>query len=219
MSINKSSYFVIYFYYIIDSKMNNKSAFYIRVSSEDQAKQFSLPSQRKELSALAKSRQLRIVKVYDEGGISGESLSSRPQMLQLLEDAESGDFSYLLITALDRISRNLQDSIYIRSKLQDCGVTIITPSQEFTHDSIDHDFTANLFGSMADYKRKRILERCQQGRVEKRNKGGWLGGTPPRGYKYNPTNKTLEISKLEAVEIRAVLQVTYRKISLFAQSV
>lgn len=161
--------------------MSNKSVFYLRVSSEDQAKQFSLPAQRKQLTAIAKSRKLRIVKVYDEGGISGESLAARPQMLQLLEDAETGNFTYLLITALDRISRNLKDSIYIRSKLQDAGVTIVTPSQEFSHDSIDHDFTANLFGSMADYERKRILERCQQGRVEKRAKGGWLGGTPPKG--------------------------------------
>lgn len=183
-----------------------KAVLYLRVSSEDQAKKYSLSSQKKELTALAKKRSYKVVEIYDEGGISGESLVTRPQMLQLLEDAEIGNFSYLLITALDRISRDMKDSLYIRSKLQDAGVTIITPSQEFSHDSIDHDFTANLFGSMADYERKLILERCQQGRIEKRAKGGWLGGTPPIGYIYHPAQKKVVISENKAKEVQRILE-------------
>jgi len=183
----------------------SKCVIYLRVSTEDQARQFSLPAQRKQLTQLAKSRGFRISGVYNEGGISGESLSFRPEMLRLLEDAESGEYTHVLITALDRISRNLSDSLYIRSKLQDAGITIVTPTQEFTHDSIDHDFTANLFGSMADYERKRILERCQQGRIEKKAKGGWLGGTPPKGYSYDKKEKKLVVDESEAEEVRIIL--------------
>ncbi len=183
-----------------------KAAIYCRVSSEDQAKQFSLPSQKKELRKLAGSRKFRVSNIYDEGGISGESLSTRPQLLQILEDAEQGEFEYLLIVSLDRLSRNLKDSIYIRGKLQEFGVTIVTPSQEFDHDNIDHDFTANLWGSIADYERKRIKERCDTGRREKRAKGGWLGGHAPKGYQYNPATKMLEVDREAADEVIKILE-------------
>jgi|GEM_PF-5964958 len=183
-----------------------KCAIYIRVSSEDQAKQFSLTSQKKDLRKLAADRKFRVTHTYDEGGISGESLSTRPQMLQILDDAEKGEFEYLLIVSLDRLSRNLKDSLYIREKLQDAGVTILTPYQEFDHNNIDHDFTANLWGSIADYERKRIKERCDKGRREKRAKGGWLGGYAPKGYKYNPATKTLEVDQEAADGVIRILE-------------
>jgi len=182
-----------------------KSALYLRVSSEEQAKQYSLSSQKKELAALAKKRGYNVVQVYNEGGISGESINTRPQLLQLLVDAHNGVFQYLLLISLDRLSRSLEDSLYLRSKLQKAGVTLLTPSQEFSCNSIEHDFTANIWSSIADFERKLIAQRCQQGRIEKRSKGGWLGGHAPRGYRYNPVTKSLEIYPEEADLIKQII--------------
>jgi len=167
-------------------------AIYCRVSTQDQAEKFSLTSQLKTLKGLARAKRLDIANIYNEGGVSGESISGRPEILRLLQDAEKGLFSAVLIVALDRLSRKLSDSLYLRETLKSYGVRIITPGQEYDPEKIEHDLTQNIFGSIADYERKRILERCHAGRVEKRAGGGWLGGHAPKGYKFNPGTKELE---------------------------
>jgi len=170
----------------------NNCSIYCRVSTQDQAEKYSLSSQLKTLKALAKTKGFTVAEVYNEGGVSGESISGRPEILRLLQDAEEGLFNSVLIVALDRLSRKLSDNLYLRETLKSCNVRIITPGQDYDPDKIEHDLTQNIFGSIADYERKRILERCHSGRVEKRSRGGWLGGHAPKGYKFNPAKKTLE---------------------------
>ena len=193
-----------------------KAALYVRVSTEDQAKKYSIPAQKKELTALAHRYGFEIVKIYDEGGISGESLIGRPKILEMLKDASAGKFGALFIVALDRLSRNLKDALYIREKLREAGITIYTPSQAYDLNDIDGDLTLNIFGSIADYERKRILERCRKGRMEKRNKGEWLGGIPPLGYKYDPVKKGLVVDPDEAEKVRTILNTSLHYSPYFA---
>lgn len=167
------------------------AAIYVRVSTADQAEKFSLDAQVRALRDLAASRDLHVIREYNEGGVSGESLAGRPKMQDLLDDADSGLFRVVLVVALDRLSRNLADNLFIRESLKNAGVRIATPAQDFDPSSSEHDLTQNLFGSIADYERKRILERCQAGRVEKRAGGGWLGGHAPFGYRFDPASRSL----------------------------
>ncbi|MCF7839754.1 MAG: recombinase family protein [Candidatus Marinimicrobia bacterium] len=179
---------------------------YVRVSTQDQAEKFSLPAQIASLKDLARRNKYTLTEIYNEGGVSGENLVGRPEMLRLLEDAQKGFFHGVLVVALDRLSRNLSDNLFIREKLKNAGVRIVTPSQEYNPDVIEHQLTQNIFGSIADYERQRILERCQTGREEKRSRGGWLGGHAPLGYKYNPVNKSLEIDKEKASWVKMVIE-------------
>ncbi len=66
----------------------NRIATYIRVSTEDQAKEgYSLEVQREYLESFAKREGIEIFKVYQEDGISGYS-TERPALKQLLKDAK-----------------------------------------------------------------------------------------------------------------------------------
>jgi len=180
------------------------AAIYVRVSTQDQADKYSLDAQVRALRELARVKGYSVGEIYNEGGISGESLASRPEILRLLQDAENKAFRSVLVVALDRLSRNLSDNLFIRDKLKAAGVRIVTPSQEYDPEKIEHDLTQNIFGSIADYERKRILERCQAGRVEKRAVGGWLGGHAPTGYRLDKETGNLVVDPRGVERVRRV---------------
>jgi site-specific DNA recombinase len=65
-----------------------KIAIYIRVSTEDQAREgYSLEVQREYLEFFAKREGLEIFKIYQDDGISGYC-TERPALKELLKDAK-----------------------------------------------------------------------------------------------------------------------------------
>ena len=73
-----------------------KVAIYIRVSTEDQAKEgYSLEVQREYLESFVKRENLDIFKIYQDDGISGYS-TERPALKELLKDAKGRKFDLVL---------------------------------------------------------------------------------------------------------------------------
>ena len=73
-----------------------KVSLYIRVSTEDQAKEgYSLEVQREYLESFAKREGLEIFRVYQDDGISGYS-TERPALKVLLKDAKEKKFDLVL---------------------------------------------------------------------------------------------------------------------------
>ena len=70
-----------------------KVSIYIRVSTEDQAKEgYSLEVQREYLGSFTKREGLEIFKVYQDDGISGYS-AERPALKKLFNSAKREDLS------------------------------------------------------------------------------------------------------------------------------
>jgi site-specific DNA recombinase len=70
-----------------------KIAIYVRVSTEDQAKEgYSLEVQREYFESFAKPEGFEIFKVYQDDGISGYTLV-RPALKELLKDGKEKKFS------------------------------------------------------------------------------------------------------------------------------
>jgi len=64
---------------------------YIRVSTEDQAKDgFSIHAQREKLTKYAEANDWDIFDYYVDDGISGKNLEDRPEITRLLKDVEDG---------------------------------------------------------------------------------------------------------------------------------
>lgn len=73
-----------------------KVAIYLRVSTEEQAKEgYSLEAQREHLESFAKREDLEIFKIYQDDGISGYS-TDRPALKELLKDAKDKKFDLVL---------------------------------------------------------------------------------------------------------------------------
>lgn len=80
--------------------MDNESkttGVYIRVSTEDQAREgFSLGEQKEKLLVLCKFKELEVYKVYEDAGVSAKDMEHRPQFQQMLQDMKDGKINYIV---------------------------------------------------------------------------------------------------------------------------
>ena len=127
-----------------------KAALYLRVSTDAQTERFSLPAQRRILAEFCE-RQGWQYEVYEDAGISGETISARPAMQRLLRDAQAKAFGVALAVEVERFSRStdLFDWLAIRKTFRDAGIRWGTPSQLFAPDDPEDGFLTVLFGALA----------------------------------------------------------------------
>jgi len=103
------------------------AAIYVRVSTTEQATQgFSLNAQQESLENYAKAIGYEVYKVYREEGKSAKNIQQRPEMVQMLKDAEARKFSAIFIHKLDRFSRSLKDLILTIDKLKEWGIDFVS---------------------------------------------------------------------------------------------
>ena len=89
---------------------------YIRVSTEDQAKEgFSLGEQEEKLKQLC---EYKIYKVYKDAGISAKDMEHIPAFQQMLEDMRAGKINYIIAYKLDRVTRSVRDLEVLISDLE-----------------------------------------------------------------------------------------------------
>lgn len=83
---------------------------YIRVSTEDQAREgFSLAEQKEKLVQLCKFKEYEVFKVYKDAGISAKDMKNRPAFQEMLADMKSGKINYIVAYKLDRVTRSVRD--------------------------------------------------------------------------------------------------------------
>lgn len=135
---------------------------YARVSSTEQ----SLEVQLQQLEKMG------CEKIYQEK-ISGKS-ADRSELISMIEFARAGDVIH--VTKTDRLARSTIDALQIANKLETKGVGLIL------HDLGDVDINSDIgrviyttISAFAEMERKRILQRCAEGRALKKSQGGHLG--------------------------------------------
>ena len=183
-----------------------KTALYLRVSTEDQAKEgYSLEVQRETLEAFAKREGFEVYKVYSDDGISGYTSDRRPALAALLADAKGGKFGLVLVAKLDRFSRNLRDLLNLVDELCSYGAGFKSAGEPFDTTTSAGKLMFQQLGSFAEFERNRIAERVFPGMVKGVQRGNWQGARyAPYGYTYNKAAKLLEVTPDEADVVRLI---------------
>lgn len=135
------------------------------------------------LLSLAKARGLHIVKIYEEV-VSGETITARPQMMQLLRDVEAGTYRNVLVMEVERLARgDTLDQGLVSRAFRYSGTKIVTPLKTYDPASeFDEEyFEFGLFMSRREYKT--INRRQQAGRQASVNEGKWPANRAPYGYR------------------------------------
>jgi site-specific DNA recombinase len=159
-----------------------KAAIYIRVSTQEQAQQgFSLAAQEDALSNYAKALGYEIFKIYRDEGKSAKDLK-RPEMIQLLQDAETRQFNAIFIYKLDRFSRSLKDLIMTIDKLKDWNIDFISLQDKIETASASGKLMFHIISAFAEFERNIIGDRTKFGMERKAREGGFITKAP-RGYK------------------------------------
>lgn len=134
------------------------------------------------LSKLAAKMDLPIGSIYREI-VSGENISSRPKMQQLLIEVMQGQWDGVLVMEIERLARgDTKDQGTVAEAFKFSNTKIITPIK--TYDPLnEYDeeyFEFNLFMSRREYKT--INRRIQRGRIAAFQEGWYIAGTAPYGY-------------------------------------
>lgn len=165
----------------------------------------TLNRHRRILESFCKERRLNVVDVLEEV-VSGESLSSRPKMLRLLELVNTGMYAGVICIDIERLSRGSSlESGYIMQMLQTNNCKIITPSKIYDlQNESDEQFTDMKF-MFSRYELKTITKRLVRGRNQSASEGKFLGSVAPYGYRiYKLAGVKGNSLKIESSEAKIV---------------
>jgi site-specific DNA recombinase len=180
---------------------------YMRVSTEAQTEKYGLDVQEDKIKELAKKRGVKIARWYVDGGYSGSNIQ-RPNIQKLLEDAEAGEIQAVYIYKLDRMSRDVVDTLTLVSKLlPKYNVEVVSATEDLRNETPMDRVMLGVNAVMGQYEREVIYMRTRAGMVERVKRGLWMGGgTIPYGYRYDRNDGILHIIPEEAEKVKAVFQ-------------
>ena len=156
---------------------------YMRVSTEDQAREgFSLSEQKERLVALCKFKGYEIYDYYEDAGISAKTGNYRPDFERLLNDIKMKKVNVLVALKLDRVSRSVYDWEEIMKFLEENEAYIDCANDDINTTNANGKFLSRLLMNMSQNEIERTSERTKVGLVGA-YKEGHLPGKAPFGYK------------------------------------
>lgn len=115
--------------------------------------------------------------------VSGESLSERVKMLELLELVNTGEYAGVVCMDIDRLSRgNGMDSSFIMQVLQTNDCKIVTPAKTYDLNNETDEQFADMKFMFSRFEHKTINKRLRAGREASVKEGKFVGSKAPFGY-------------------------------------
>src|SRR5258708_1395181 len=181
-----------------------RCAIYTRKSSEEGLEQDfnSLHAQREACEAFIKSQAgegWRLFKnAYDDGGMSGGTME-RPALQRLLSDINQGLIDVVVVYKVDRLTRSLTDFAKMVEIFDAKGVSFVSVTQQFNTTTSMGRLTLNVLLSFAQFEREVTGERIRDKIAAPKQKGMWMGGGPPLGYRARDQKLIVIDSEAETV--------------------
>lgn len=174
-----------------------RAAIYIRVSTEEQAKNFSLKAQEEVVKEFAERKGYEIFDVYCDDGYSGKDFN-RPEVQRLLSDINKDKVDTILVWKVDRLSRNSADALaLINNLLKPNNKKLIITSIDIDSSTSNGYMFISLLSTFAEYERASINDRVNIGMQKRAEEGKWNGGQV-LGYDNDKVNKCLVINEKES---------------------
>jgi DNA invertase Pin-like site-specific DNA recombinase len=147
-------------------------AIYIRVSTSKQ----DTVNQRRELEAVAERSGWKVVKVYEDAGISGaKGRDQRPGLDAMMKAVNAKEFEMVASWSVDRLGRSLTDLLAILQGLQEKGVDLFLHQQGIDTSTTAGKAMFQMLGVFAEFERGIIRERVNAGLARARANGVRLG--------------------------------------------
>lgn len=233
-----------YQYKSFNSDNNNVAVAYIRVSTKSQEeKGFSLEIQKEKAISYAHENGLILTEdmIFEESKPASkttndnfdiadnihEKLKSRPILSKIIELASERKFSHLIVYTRDRLTRNMQDFITLKTFFAKSSICVhYSRPGEFSkiEDTKINNFLELILASVAELEANTIGIRVKGGNRSCIKNSYWAGGKIPFGYSPAPApdskkNSTLQTNTFEQRIIEEIFNLYthagygYRKIS------
>lgn len=183
--------------------MRKQNVAYLRVSTEAQTEKYGLDMQKQKILEYCDREGVVIDNWYIDGGYSGSKLD-RPQITELLDDSEKGLIAKVFIYKLDRMSRDVIDTLNLLYRfLPKYGVQVVSMTEDLKFENPMDKVMIGVNAIMGQYEREVIYMRTRAGMKERVKKGLWMGGgRTPYGYYYDRNDGILHPKEDEAEVVR-----------------
>ncbi len=167
------------------------AAVYIRVSTEDQAREgFSLGEQKEKLLQLCSFKGYEVFKIYEDAGISAKDMEHRPAFQEMLSDMKKGKINYIVAYKLDRVTRSVRDLEELISVLEQYHCFLVCDRDDVNTSTANGRFFVRMLTVLSQLEIEIVSERTKFG-LNGAIKSGHLPGVLPLGYKKDGNKKTV----------------------------
>ncbi len=176
-----------------------KCGLYMRVSTEDQAREgFSLPEQKERLEFFCKLKNYEIIDYYQDAGISAKTGNHRPEFERLKNDIKAKKINTIVALKLDKITRSIYDWENLMNFLDENDAYLDCVNDEINTTSANGKMISRLLMSVSQNEIERTSERTKIG-LAGAIKSGHIPHIAPLGYKHQDKKLVIDYSTKDIV--------------------
>jgi len=180
-----------------------RAVIYVRVSSEDQAENYSIDSQIEACKRYAEQQGFTVALVLQDV-MSGAKLD-RPALSKLRELVRTGATDAVIVYSSDRLTRSVAHAMMLRDEMRNARVALHTVARGMSQDSPEGGLMETIEAAFAEYERLKIAERMQRGQRQRLVSGLSHGNKLPFGYRYADEKRSqIVIHDVEAAIVRMI---------------
>lgn len=172
---------------------------YLRVSGQGQVEGDGFPRQRAAIEGYAKNHNIRIVRWFEEKGVSGtKDMANRPALTEMMGELFADGVRLALVEKLDRLARDLMVQENIIADFKRHSVELISVHEpDLCSDDATRVMMRQIFGSVAQYEKTQIVAKLRAARIRAKAKSGRCEGRKPFGFREGEPETLARMRKLE----------------------
>ncbi|MDW8515859.1 recombinase family protein [Priestia flexa] len=179
-----------------------RTALYIRVSTEEQAKEgYSIRAQTDRLKAYCVSQGWEIVDFYVDDGQSAKDME-RTNLKRMIQHIENGLIECVLVYKLDRLTRSVLDLYKLLEIFDAHGCKFKSATEVYDTTTAMGRMFITIVAALAQWERENLSERVRMGMEQKAREGQWVINVAPYGYDLDKDNKSLIVNEAEALVVK-----------------
>jgi site-specific DNA recombinase len=199
------------------SDHNRYAAIYARLSTEDQADGYSLPTQVEASLKLAAREGFTVPESYIFQEDHTGKVLNRPILNRVRELAQQRAIQALIVYDPDRLARRFALQMILDEEFRQAGVDLLFVTHQ-VEDSPEGMLFFHMRGALAEYEREKIMERTRRGGIGRAKAGSPWGGQVPLGYRAirEPHKAHWEIEEEEASLVRRIFAMCLQGMTTYA---
>jgi site-specific DNA recombinase len=183
-----------------------KTAIYIRVSTEEQAKEgYSISAQMQKLKAFCVSQGWEVEGIYADEGVSAKDMN-RPKLKAMIEDIKNNKIECVLVYRLDRLTRSVLDLYKMLEIFEKYDCKFKSATEVYDTTTAMGRMFITIVAALAQWERENMGERISFGYAEKVRQGKYAHNVSPFGFTLDKKTSKLVIEPGEAQIVKEIFR-------------
>lgn len=190
--------------YSVNSQIKDRNVvIYARVSTEHEAQLSALENQKDWYSPfLEQHPEWHVIRMYVDEGITGTSAQKRPQFMQMISDADTGEFDLILTREVSRFARNTVDTLQYTRQLKAKGIEVFFINDNIKTFDGDGELRLTIMATLAQDESRKTSIRVKSGQQTSMEKGTFYGNGNILGY--DRVGKNMVVNPEQAKTVRMI---------------